>query len=154
MGVVTYTKLTLATQGKDDKKTENITAHSSHLPIVMGKKGMCLVLRCSSAVMAPSRDKHMLWPSSDSSTYSLLSGLRPLSPTSPFTVYDFPLFSTTRTSSDVLWVFAPAQHVCMRHYILTQELLPQWDHMFRHTHLTHHHKSKLPGLRWESSPSA
>lgn len=80
-----------------------------HLPIVMGKKGTSLVLRCSSAVMAASRDKHMAWPSSDSSTYLRHSGLRPLSPASPFTVYDFPLFSTTRTSSDVLWVFAPAR---------------------------------------------
>ncbi|TNN84180.1 hypothetical protein EYF80_005507 [Liparis tanakae] len=49
--------------------------------------------------MAASRDRHVLWPSSDISTYSRLSGLRPLSPPSPFTVYDFPLFSTTRSSS-------------------------------------------------------
>lgn len=104
------------------RKTRNITKKqkqrkvvtrwpefSCHLPIVMGKKGTSLVLRCSSAVMAASRDKHMAWPSSDSSTYLRHSGLRPLSPASPFTVYDFPLFSTTRTSSDVLWVFAPAR---------------------------------------------
>lgn len=93
-------------KGQRNDQQTSATAFS-HLPMVMGKKGTLLVLRCSSAVMAASRARHMLWPSSDSSTYSRLSGLRPLSPTSPFTVYDFPLFSTTRTSSDVLWVFAP-----------------------------------------------
>lgn len=108
-------KQTFVTQDEKYNKTKQRKAvtrwpeFSCHLPIIMGKKGTSLVLRCSSAVMAASRDKHMAWPSSDSSTYLRHSGLRPLSPASPFTVYDFPLLSTTRTSSDVLWVFAPAR---------------------------------------------
>lgn len=115
LGWMAYIKPVLAAWGKDNNETNKIRmpALSTHLPIVMGKKGTFLVLRCSSAVMAASRDRHMLCPSSESSTYSRLSGLRPLSPTSPFTVYDFPLFSTTLTSSDVLWVFAPIKHECL-----------------------------------------
>lgn len=76
--------------------------------MVTGKKDTLVVLRCSSAAMAASRDRHTPWPSSDSSTYCRLSGLRPLSPASPFTVYDLPLLSTTRISSDVLCVLPPA----------------------------------------------